>query len=85
MTSDSYKNKLATYTSQSKELNDISKITLSSQLPSTSGLQINRPDVAMETDTDDDELDDPVPCCVCKQITLLNISLHPHLKLFKWA
>ncbi|KAH3840387.1 hypothetical protein DPMN_113835 [Dreissena polymorpha] len=44
------KNELETYTSQRKELNDPSKITPSSPLPSTSGLQINRPDVAMETD-----------------------------------
>ncbi|KAH3803811.1 hypothetical protein DPMN_132079 [Dreissena polymorpha] len=47
----------------------LTKKTPSSPLPSTSGLQINRPDVSMETDTDDDELDDTVPCCVCKQIT----------------
>ncbi|KAH3854394.1 hypothetical protein DPMN_096935 [Dreissena polymorpha] len=57
----------------------------SSPLPSTSGLQINRPDVAMETDTDDDGLDDTLPCCVCKQITPPDLSLHPHLKIVNWA
>ncbi|KAH3726520.1 hypothetical protein DPMN_052387 [Dreissena polymorpha] len=76
ITSDSYKNELAT---------DTSKITPSSPLPSTSGLQINRPDVSMKTDTNDDELDDTVPCCVCKQITPPDLSLNPHLKIVKWA
>ncbi|KAH3853048.1 hypothetical protein DPMN_095571 [Dreissena polymorpha] len=39
----------------------------------------------METDTDDDALDDTVPCCVCKQITPPDLSLHPHLKIVNWA
>ncbi|KAH3718808.1 hypothetical protein DPMN_061619 [Dreissena polymorpha] len=47
---------------------DTSKITPSSPLPSTSGLQINRPDVAMETATDDDELEDTVPCCFASRL-----------------
>ncbi|KAH3844798.1 hypothetical protein DPMN_087060 [Dreissena polymorpha] len=72
ITSDSYKNELATYTNKRKEFNDTSKITPSSPRSSTSGLQINRPDVAMETENDDDELNDTV----CKQITLPNLSIH---------
>ncbi|KAH3815081.1 hypothetical protein DPMN_143600 [Dreissena polymorpha] len=39
----------------------------------------------METDTDYDELDDTVPCCVCKQITPPDLSLHQHLKIVNWA
>ncbi|KAH3753767.1 hypothetical protein DPMN_119067 [Dreissena polymorpha] len=39
----------------------------------------------METDTDDDELDDTVSCCVCKQITPQDLSLHPHLNIVNWA